>query len=810
MLILKKHIFLYCLCLFTILPVFASGNMLVKGSVINEQNQPLEMVDVSVKEMPNRTVTDKYGRFEIHVTSKDSFFLVFSSVAHRPLIKKVYVNQAQSLTISVILQDIVNELTDIEVKGNVLQHTTSTIVDTEHLRVLPSASGKNIEALIKSFSGVSSNNELSSQYSVRGGSYDENSVYVNGIEIYRPFLIRSGEQEGLSFINTDMVGEVSFSAGGFDARYGDKLSSVLDISYKKPKEFEGNVAVSFSGASAYMGVNHDKWTQMYGVRYKNASYLLGTLQTKAEYNPNFVDLQSYLTYQASPTLSFSFLGNISQNIYNFIPQSRETTFGTLDNIQQFKIYFQGQEKDIFRTFFGAISSVYQPNKNLNLGFTASSFTTHEQESYDIKGEYWLNKVSSGNNTNTTNDDVIGVGTYYEHARNEMNVWVSKISHQGLYHIHRSHTIHWGIDAINERVYDKVNEWEMRDSAGYSLPYYSHSIPLYSSITSSNNLYSTRLRSYLQHTGKIYNEKGLFVLTSGLRINYWDWNDEFTFSPRVTASFFPNWEQRINFRLASGLYYQSPSFKEIKDTITKNNNLTHFLNKDISSTRALQLVLGADYYFNWWYRPFKLTTEMYYKRMFNVISYTIDNVKLTYSGKNDANAYAMGIDLKLFGEFVPGVDSWISLSLMDTKEDIVGDIYGYMPRPMNQLYNVSIFFQDYVPNFPSYKVHLLFNWSQGFPVTSARGQRFYSDARMPDYRRVDIGASRIFSKKEDAFMKNSFFKHIKSMQFAIEVLNLFGFYNVNSYYWVTDIYNQQNAVPNYLTGRQLNLKIQVDF
>ena len=787
---------------------FGQQKITISGKVTNEFEQPLEMVDVFVAFDNVRTLTDSNGKFSLNSTNNDSIQLTFSSVSYQVLTITFSATNDDIQQLHIVMKEKITELEDVLVKGQQLQHTTAEWVNTEFIKVLPSASGNSIESLIKSFSGVSSTNELSSQYSVRGGSYDENSVYVNGIEIYRPFLIRSGEQEGLSFINTDMVGEVSFSAGGFDARYGDKLSSVLDITYKQPAEFEGNLSVSFAGASAFVGLASEKWTQMHGLRYKNSSYLLGTLQTKAEYNPSFVDYQSFITYKYRPNWTFSFLGNISQNTYNFVPESRETTFGTLDNLQKFIIYFDGQEKDIFRTVFGAFSSTYKPNNKVGLTFTASAFATNEQENYDIKGEYWLNKVSSAGSSSS--DEVMGVGTYFEHARNEMNVSVAKVTHHGSYDISRAHALVWGIDAVHEKVIDAVNEWEMRDSAGYSLPYNPSAIPLYQSLTSAHTFYSNRLRSYVQYSYKNFGQSGLFVLTSGVRLNYWDWNNEFTVSPRATVSYFPDWEQRISFRFATGVYYQSPSFKEIKDTVTIQQNLTHFLNKTIQSQRSIQFIAGADYYFNWWYRPFKFTTEVYYKNLSNVISYTIDNVKVTYSGKNDAKAYAAGIDMKLFGEFVPGVDSWVGVSLMNTKEDITNDGYGYLARPMGQLYNFSIFFQDYVPGFPAYRVHLLFNWSQGFPVTSARGQRFYSNASMPDYRRVDIGASRIFDKKEDTWMQKPVFKHIERMHIGLEVLNLFGFYNVNSYYWVTDVFNQQNAVPNYLTGTQLNIKLQVDF
>lgn len=805
----KRLFFCFFLLILTT-HVFGQQWINLSGQVNDEWKKPIEMVKILVQNGNQLTISDKYGEFSISVLVKDSLALVFSSVSYETITFQIFSQNGDVQQVNVVMKEKINALEGVEVKGAQLQHTTAENVNIEQLKVLPSASGNGIESLLKSFSGVSSNNELSSQYSVRGGSYDENSVYVNGIEIYRPFLIRSGEQEGLSFINPDMVDEVSFSAGGFDARYGDKLSSVLDITYKKPTALEGNVAMSFAGASAYVGTAKNKWTQMHGVRYKNMAYLLGTLQTKAEYNPSFVDLQSYMSYQYRPNLSFSFLGNVSQNKYNFIPQSRETTFGTLQNLQHFTIYFEGQEKDVFRTLFGAFSANYIPNKKLTTTFTVSAFTTDEQESYDIRGEYWLNKVSATGSSSDLSDDVMGVGTYYEHARNEMNVSVFTASHQGAYELNRSHTALWGLDIAHEQVIDAVNEWETRDSAGFSLPYNPTSIPLFESLTSGHDFYSNRVRSYAQHSYKNYTNNGLFVITSGVRMNYWDWNNEYTLSPRFTFSYFPEWEQRVNFRLATGVYYQSPSFKEIKDTITIDQNLTHFLNKNIKSQQSVQFIAGTDYYFNWWYRPFKFTTEVYYKTMSNLISYTIDNVKVSYSGKNDAKAYAAGLDMKLFGEFVPGVDSWLSLSLMNTKEDIVNDGFGYIARPMDQLYNISIFFQDFVPRFPQYRVHLLFNWSQGFPLNSARGQRFFSKARMPDYRRVDIGASRIFDKKEDVWMIKGVFKSIERMQIAVEVLNLFGFYNVNSYYWVSDVFNQQHAVPNYLTGTQLNIKLQIDF
>ncbi len=789
---------------------FGQKKVLVYGSVTNENNQPIQIVEVSVENSTIRTQSDLNGRYELSFDApKDTFNLCFGSIGFILTKKQIIIKNSAKYPLNVKMKESVHQLDDVLVEGRQLQTTTSQSVNTDNFKLLPTASGNSVESLIKSFSGVSSSNELSSQYSVRGGSFDENSVYVNGIEVYRPYLVRSGEQEGLSFINPDMVGSLNFSAGGFDVRYGDKLSSVLDITYKRPEQFEASVSGSFGGATAYIGTASDKFTQMHGVRYKNSSYLLGSLQTKGEYNPNFVDYQTFMTYRMTPKAELSFLGNVSQNIYNFVPQTRSTTFGPLESMQNFTVYFDGQEKDAFRTFFGALSANYKPTKTVSLDFTFSAFNTHEQEAYDIKGEYWLNKVASAGDEVVVSDE-LGVGTYYEHARDEMNVSVFKIAHNGSLKLNSNNTIIWGVDAMREIVSDFVQEWEMRDSAGYSLPYNSTDVNLYYSLSSSNNLTTTRAHGYLQEVYKLYFGESILAFTGGLRLCYWTFNNELTASPRLTVAYLPDWEHKINFRFATGIYYQSPSYKEIKDTVTINGNLTNYLNKDIVSQQSLQFVLGADYFFNLWERPFKFTTELYYKDMKNLISYNIDNVKINYLGRNDAKGYAAGVDMKFYGEFVPGLDSWLSLSLMNTMEDKEGDNYGYQPRPMDQLYNISIFFQDYVPGFPKYRVHLMFNWAQGFPVSASNTGNYSSTARMPDYRRIDIGLSRVFEKNGDPFMEKWIFTFVKKMSIGVEVLNLFGFNNVNSYYWVTDIYNQQYAVPNYLTGRQLNLKFQLDF
>lgn len=754
-------------------------------------------------------LTDSTGYYRVS-SDKDSIILQFSHIGYKAqrytFVKKGRISEHRH-DFQMIEQ--AQELNDILVQGAHLQVTTFEDLDYSVLSAIPNAGGDNIEAIIKTLQGVSSNNELTSQYSVRGGNYDENSVYVNGIEVYRPYLIRTGEQEGLSFVNPDMVGSLSFSAGGFDARYGDKLSSVLEITYRQPRMFEAGIGVSLMGASAYIGSRNGKFSQLHGIRYKNSSLILGHLQTNADYDPNFVDYQTYMTYDVNDKVQLFLMGNVSQNTYNFTPISRETSFGPSTMIKNFKVYFSGQEQDRFLTAFGAFGVRYKPNDQWKFSWNVSGFYTDERVNYDIQGEYWLSDVAS---LDEEASETCGVGNYYEHARNQMNAGVIRFSHDGECHWSENNTLAWGVDILQEIVDEKVNEWEMRDSSGYSMPFNGKDVNLYYSLVSENRMNETRAHMYIQDEYRLHLDKGgLMIFTGGLRLNGWSFNKEIRVSPRMTIAYFPDIKPDMRFRLSTGLYYQSPSFKEVKDTVTVNGNLTNYLNKDIVSQQAFQLIAGMDYYYNWMRHPFKLSVDVYYKNLKNIITYNQDNLTIRYLGKNNARGYVAGLDMKLFGEFVPGCDSWISFSLMRAMEDVEGDRYGFIPRPTDQLYNISVFFQDYIPGLPQYRVHLLFNWAQGLPVGPPRSERYMSSTmRTPDYRRVDIGFSRVCEKGKDAWMGRGFFKPFKRIVFAIECLNLFGFKNVSSYYWITDIYSQQYAVPNYLTGRQFNFKINIDF
>lgn len=788
----------------------ALATNLIHGYVRTEGGDLLSHVDVMIKSENMHTYTDSVGSYALAV-EVDSVIVEFSYVGYKTEVRHFYFTDKKKniRRMDVFMREEAQDLGDVMVKGERLQHTMSQKVDLSALQLMPTASGNGIEDLVKTFQGVSSNNELSSQYSVRGGSYDENSVYVNGIEVYRPYLIRTGEQEGLSFVNPDLAGNVQFSAGGFDAKYGDKLSSVLDITYKKPYAFEAGIGGSFMGATAYIGSSNEKYSQIHGFRYKNASWLLGTLQTNAEYDPNFLDYQTYITYKPHPKVELALLANLSQNTYNFKPVTRSTTFGSLGDLQNFTVYFSGQEKDRFRTAFGAFSVAYKPTDRWKLGLTVSAFYTDERISYDIEGEYWLNKVYS---MEDNLGEQTGVGNYYEHARNNMNSFVLKAAHDGSVALTENNSLLWGVDFTQEIAHEQINQWEFRDSSGYSIPYNDGNPHLYYSLQSVNTLNSFRVRGYVQDEYRWHLRKGgIMSFNAGVRFNYWSFNNEATVSPRLVIAYFPDIKPDIRFRFAAGLYYQSPNYREIKDTITINGQLTNKLNQEIKSQRSLQFIAGMDYYYQFLRHPFKLSVEVYYKHLSNLIPYNVDNMNITYLGKNNASGYAAGMDIKLFGEMVPGVDSWLGFSLMRTMEDIQGDNVGYIPRPTDQLYNISLFFQDYIPGLPQYRVHVLFNWAQGLPVCPPHSDRSAAiNLRAPDYRRVDIGISRVFEKGKDPWMGRGFFKPFKQILVAFEVLNLFGFNNVNSYYWVTDIYNVQYAVPNYLTGRQFNLKIQLKF
>ena len=806
--------------LLSVASVFAQGQKVrIYGYVIDENNRGIEDAGVRFEGMNNGTSTNRNGYYDLYVNITDSVKIVYSHLGYETIRHTIFPGK-QVVQITVALQALSRELKTVDVTVNRRSTSNMQTLEAEKYKLMPNASGS-FESLLISFAGVTSNNELSSQYNVRGGNFDENIVYVNGTEIYRPLLIRAGQQEGLSFINPDMVGNVAFSSGGFNAEFGDKMSSVLDVKYKKPISFEASGAISLLGASAYLGTAGNRFTQMHGIRYKTSKYLLGTLDTKGSYKPDFIDYQTYLTYQISPRVEISFLGNFSRNNYTFIPDSQSTAFGTFNMAEKLNVYYEGQEKDLFQTAFGALSLLFRPKENLKLSITTSTFSTNENETYDITGNYVLGELKMGDTGETEEGEKLGVGTYHEHARNRLKATVANISHSGEY-IRSGHTLKWGVNLQREIISDKINEWEWRDSAGYSMPYTDDKVvDLFYNMKSTQKLDSRRTSAYIQDTYRWDTEHALYALTGGLRASHWSYNREFLLSPRASVSILPHWDKDFSFRLATGVYYQSPFYKELRNTVSDAlGNVTVHLNPNLKAQRSLHLVLGGDHYFRWLGRPFKFTTEAYLKLADRVTTYSVDNVRIRYSGQNDAKAYTAGVDFKLFGELVPGTDSWINFSLMRSREDVLNDFYtdkegnkvypGWISRPNEARYSLSMLLSDYLPNNPKYKLYLKTIFSDGLPVGPPRSPRYMADRfRLRDYKRVDIGASRVIVNGSDRIMNKRWMKNIASIWLNLEVFNLFDFKNENSIYWVSDIYGYQHGSPNYLTGRQFNLKLMVD-
>lgn len=805
----------------------ADGKFRVYGYVIDTSNRGIEMANVFFENTQIGTTTNPNGYYELSASMQDSIVIVYSMMGYSSIRHTLYPKQ-QVIQISVELQPTSQQMQDLDVVAQRRQTSTMTYIDPSKYRQMPNPSG-NFESLLITFAGVTSNNELSSQYNVRGGSFDENLVYVNGIEVYRPLLIRSGQQEGLSFINQDMVEKVGFSSGAFNAEYGDKMSSVLDITYKKPKQTETSASFSLLGATAYIGTSSNRFTQLHGIRYKTASYLLGTLDTQGEYNPSFIDYQGYFTYELNEKSELTFLANFSQNRFNFVPETRSTNFGTYFMGRNLTVYFEGQEQDIFRTGFGALSYHYRPQQNVRLSLIASTFQTYESENFDILGEYILSEVKMDLKESNREGATLGIGKYHEHARNQLNATVVDLTHSGEFKS-INHTLKWGATLKREIISDRINEWEWRDSAGYSLPYNNQQVNLYYTMKSDNTLPSWRNTAYIQDTWKWRNARGSYTLTGGIRSHYWSFNKELIVSPRASIAYVPYWKKDFSFRFATGLYYQAPFYKEIRDTLSDaQGNIQIRLNENIQSQRSLQFVLGGDHYFRAFGRPFKFTTEAYLKLADRVSIYDVENVQITYSGENNAKAYTAGVDFKLFGELVPGTDSWINFSLMNSKEDIIGDSYikntyddqrkiiasevvspGWVSRPNEQRYAFSMMFQDYLPNNPDYKVQLKFVYSDGLPFGPPRNNLYRAVFRSPAYKRVDLGGSRVLVKGNNKILNKAWLSGVESIWLNLEVLNLMDFSNVNSYFWVTDIYGQQLAVPNYLTSRQFNIRLIVDF
>lgn len=782
-----------CLCAYA---SASAQSFTLTGKVIDENNDPVEFASVSCAKQGKMTMTALNGTYSLQLQSADSVEIRFSMIGYKTKVRVLRRPRGKQ-TMQVVLHSSDNALSEVTITGKRIETGQTQELSKEHIKNMPSTTGNAVEEMIQSQAGVSTHSELSSQYNVRGGSFDENSVYINNVEIFRPFLVRSGQQEGISVINPDMVEKIGFSTGGYEARYGDKMSSALNIEYRRPKRFEASATASMLGASAFVGMSNKKFSWSNGLRYKTTKYLLGSMDTKGEYQPTFIDYQTYLTYSPNKRWDIKFLGNISDNHYNFTPEDRETNFGTMENVKAFKVYFDGHEKDVFRTFFGSLGITRKFGESTSLSLIASAFNTREQEKYDIQGQYWLTQTETSEN--------LGVGTYFQHTRNYLKAHVESAkllfkTKQKKHDIEAAFTYKW------EHINENSVEYEMRDSSKYSIPHTGKDLYMIYSMRAKNTLTANRIEAYAQDTYRFTGSAGktLYTLNYGVRLAYWSFTKETILSPRLSLGIIPAFNDNITMRFATGLYYQAPFFKEIRDTTTVNGITYASLNRKAKSQRSIHFIAGFDYRFKMNNRPFKFTAEAYYKALGNLVPYSVNNVKVVYYGDNMCSGHAAGLDLKLFGEFVPGTDSWVSLSLMNTSMKLNGKS---IPLPTDQRYAVNMFFTDYFPGTTRWKMSLKLALADGLPFSAPHRELESNVFRAPAYKRADIGLNYRIIDNNDRHNKRN---PIRNLWVGAECLNLLGINNVNSYYWITDVTGQQYAVPNYLTGRQINVKVSVDF
>ena len=809
MLVMKQK----TVCIILILLAFclnvSAQSFTLQGRVTDDKMNPVELASVSCVKQGKTTLTSLKGEFNMQLQSADSVVITFSMIGYKSK-SRVLRNPRGKQTLQVVLFEEDYQLGEVQVTEMKRQTGQTQELRKEDLKHLPSTTGNAVEEMIQAQAGVSTHSELSSQYNVRGGSFDENSVYINNQEVFRPYLVRSGQQEGLSVINPEMVEKIGFSTGGFEAKYGDKMSSVLDITYKrlKPREgkktaVEGSVSASLLGGGAYFGIGTRRLSWLSSVRYKTTRYLLGSLQEKGEYNPKFLDYQTYLSFSPNKRWTIDFIGNISDNHYNFKPHDRETSFGTLENVKAFKVYFDGEEKDLFRTYFGSLNLTHHLNGNTDISLLASAYNTREQEKFDIQGQYWLTQTETSEN--------LAVGTYFEHARNYLKANVESFKLM-LKHKSQHHQVEGALTFKMEQIEENSIEYEMRDSAGYSVPHTGKDLLMIYSLKAQNKLDANRFETYLQDTYRFTSggdpedpdyQPTLYTLNYGVRFAHWNFNRESIVSPRVSLGIIPSWNQNVTMRFAAGLYYQAPFFKELRDTSTVNGITLATLNKKIKSQRSIHFIAGYDYRFNLNNRPFKFTAEAYYKLLANLVPYSVSNVKVVYYGDNESSGHAAGIDLKLYGEFVPGTDSWISFSVMDTRMKLNGKS---IPLPTDQRYSLNLFFTDYFPGSDRWKMSLKLAFADGLPFSAPHQELENHSFRAAAYKRADIGMSYRLLDNETRLKKGPF----RNIWLGVDCLNLFGINNVNSYYWITDVTNHQYAVPNYLTGRQINARVLFEF
>ncbi|MFT6337600.1 MAG: hypothetical protein ACI86M_000371 [Saprospiraceae bacterium] len=837
--------FLIFLLLFAFSPLFSqSEKAVVFGNITDlETGLAVEFATVYIQNTNIATESGIDGSYRLEIEASKKQRLVVSRLGYNTastLITEMAVGSKRYVNIKLAAQE-----SDIEiiVTESRIEDVGMVKEEVSELLRLPTASG-NLESVLPSIAlGVSSGTggELSSQYNVRGGNYDENLVYVNDFEIFRPQLIRSGQQEGLSFPNIDLVRDLSFSSGGFQAKYGDKLSSVLDIKYKRPEETKGSISTSLLGASAHiegskrLGANaYNKFRYLVGARYKTSKYILGSLDTKGEYLPEFTDIQAYLTYDISRSLQIGVLGNFNKSVYEFTPTTRSTTLGLITQALRFTSVFEGGEKDRFTNGTSGVAFTYVPERDKNplyLKLLASNYQSNEEENFDILGFYRLAEIETdlGSDDFGTEVAVLGVGTQQEYVRNYLFNRIYSIAHKGGYELQTdsdavtSHFFQWGLKYQNEYFDDRLNEWERIDSAGFSLPINTEELQLSSFLKTENEIRSNRFSGFIQDSYS-YLDEGVreMKFTVGLRGNYRDLNKEFVLSPRAQLLYKPlSWDKDISFKLSGGIYYQPPIYREMR-------RLDGSVNLDLKSQKSTHLVGGLSYDFYWKSmsaKPFRLIAEVYYKTISNLVSYEVDNVRIRYSGENDSEGYATGIDIRLNGEFVPGAESWINLSFLSTKENILGIdhlkyniedpdspvVQSSVPRPTDRLMQLSMFFQDYLPNNENFKMHLNLSVGSGLPFGVKDDNKIYRNTfRFKPYHRVDIGFGYQLWKDDWKDKKPHHpFKFSRNAWLSLEVFNMLEVSNVASNTWIKTVTDQQFAIPNFLTSRRINLRLRVE-
>ena len=789
----------------------------VYGKVTDEQNHPIEMVNVIVTDLLVGQTTNARGAYELQLLSDTTLVINFSFVGYEPKQVSVRLKSGEKRKLDVTLKSTAINLHDVVISDRAVDASSLTRLDAKKANLLPTMGG-GVETLIKTLPGVISNNELSSQYTVRGGNFDENLIYVNGIEIYRPFLVGSGQQEGLPFVNSRLVNNIAFSAGGFAAEYGDKMSSVLDVTYKKPREIAGSLTLSLLGAEAHVEgtAGHEKFSYLVGTRYKNTSIALNMMETKGSYRPNFTDVQTLFNYKFNDHWDLSFLGYYSRNQYYLVPQSSKAEAGVVNAVMRLDVYFEGQELDNYTTGLGALTLEYKPDKDMNLKFIASAYSAYETETYDIFGEYWLGQVETSLGSENQGEVVanLGTGAYLKHARNSFYAQVYNFDHKGT-KVNGDNVFKWGLRYQRQTIDDVVNEWNMVDSSGYNLPHPMDDIgnvtPNVPDITlemfhrSHNLLAINNVDGFVQQSMTFsLPEKGEVVVTGGLRANYWGYNNKVYVSPRAGIAYKPDSDGRdLVFRLSGGVYNQTPFYRELR-------NRDGSLYKDAEAQKSYQVIVGGDYKFHALGRPFILTSEAYYKYLSNIIPYDIDNVRIRYYADQKAHGYATGLDFKINGEFVKGIDSWASLSLMRSREIVEGDTTGWHYRPSNRLINFSLFFQDFIPNATTWRVNMTLTFGTGMPVNDPVSDYYHPFKFYSPYRRVDIGFVKQLISDGSSFRKGNPLNYVKDMYLSVEVFNLLNIPNTVSYTWVKDVHNNSWGINSYLTPRYINVKLVTEF